>query len=990
MPRRARTAALATLLLLACALAPPGAGAQPVVPDAELRAAVQAMKLSARGPFARIRWFCADGSVLPPEPFACAERGGGRQHGEWTEAVQGVRAAGYPIANVFAALQAEDFAGEGWRRLLPFLLVEQYLVAADDGWIFRGARYYRGALQAEAEAASATRILEALAAEPAWLELRLPLLVEAVRLFPAESEPVSAGRVRALASAINAQDEAFTALRNKVHNRLEAADAEAVRAWAGREAPDDLREDLRLLAEAIEALFQAPPPAPLIRSVTPLGESGARLRRIADALAGAAPQAAVGLLADAMAELRDSLPDQQTPAARVRAVRAILALETEVFARLAALMPEAGEGGLAAAGDRLERLGLMAGLVRAAYGLGLLTGRERRQFEQALAELDIEPTLAEWRDAVSYFERVPGWAQRRLAFFFELPLADFARLEPRALEYLPDRLRGSPLFGYARLVESLAHDAASLAGVRHELFGESVAVGLRALNPGLARGIVATLEDLAGSDGAPPRIADGREAIVVVPETLAELPPVAGILTANEGNVLSHVQLLARNLGVPNVVVAPELLPGLLEHRGRRVELAVSPGGLVSIAAIDVERVAGEARPVASDEIVVDTARLDLETERLLPTNELGAADSGVRVGPKAAQVGALQAAFPDKVSPGIAIPFGVYRRLLEQPREPADPGSLPMFDWLRWRYAELDAVPDATRRAEDTRALLAELREWFASVPLEEDFLAQLRVALDAAFGPDGSYGVFVRSDTNVEDLPGFSGAGLNLTVPHAVGFDNIVAAIRAVWASPFTERAFGWRQARMSAPEHVYASVLLHLSVPNERSGVLLTADLATGDRGFLTVVANEGVAGGVDGQSAETLRVRLVEDGDLAEGAPETRLLSSATAPLKRVLLPEGGSTLVPASGRERVLSDGDLRELVALARRLPGWFTQPPEAASADTVADVEFGFHGDRLMLFQIRPFVENRAAERIRKLQAMDAALAAPGGERISLAEPPL
>ncbi len=40
-------------------------------------------------------------------------------------------------------------------------------------------------------------------------------------------------------------------------------------------------------------------------------------------------------------------------------------------------------------------------------------------------------------------------------------------------------------------------------------------------------------------------------------ETPADLDPAAGILTQGEGNVLSHVQLLARALGIPNVVLGP-------------------------------------------------------------------------------------------------------------------------------------------------------------------------------------------------------------------------------------------------------------------------------------------------------------------------------------------------------------------------------------------------------------------------------------------------
>ena len=56
-----------------------------------------------------------------------------------------------------------------------------------------------------------------------------------------------------------------------------------------------------------------------------------------------------------------------------------------------------------------------------------------------------------------------------------------------------------------------------------------------------------------------------------------------------------------------------------------------------------------------------------------------------------------------------------------------------------------------------------------------------------------DFNGGVFVRSDTNVEDLPGFTGAGLNLTVFNVVGFDNIVKAISEVWASPYTPARLG-----------------------------------------------------------------------------------------------------------------------------------------------------------------------------------------------------
>jgi hypothetical protein len=139
---------------------------------------------------------------------------------------------------------------------------------------------------------------------------------------------------------------------------------------------------------------------------------------------------------------------------------------------------------------------------------------------------------------------------------------------------------------------------------------------------------------------------------------------------------------------------------------------------------------------------------------------------------------------------------------------------------------------------------------------------------------------------------------------------------------------------------------------------------------------------VGGGVEGQSAESLRIR--------RGDGELRLLSSATAPLKRVLLPAGGSALVPASGRERLIGPPEIEQLRALARELPGWFAASGSGEGKEVVADVEYGFRDGQLMLFQIRPFVENRAAARSQVLQAMDAGLDRSAARTVSLAQPPL
>ena len=118
---------------------------------AMMRTWIHAMKEQPRGPFKRIRWFCEDGTILPPTPYACAAHGGGRQHGEWNDKTRLIRDAGYPIGTVLAAVNPLEFveASNSTIGLLQSILLEQFLIRVDDGWILRQARHYRGAFQAD-------------------------------------------------------------------------------------------------------------------------------------------------------------------------------------------------------------------------------------------------------------------------------------------------------------------------------------------------------------------------------------------------------------------------------------------------------------------------------------------------------------------------------------------------------------------------------------------------------------------------------------------------------------------------------------------------------------------------------------------------------------------------------------------------------------------------------------------------------------------------
>ena len=160
-----------------------------------------------------------------------------------------------------------------------------------------------------------------------------------------------------------------------------------------------------------------------------------------------------------------------------------------------------------------------------------------------------------------------------------------------------------------------------------------------------------------------------------------------------------------------------------------------------------------------------------------------------------------------------------------------------------------------------------------------------------------------------------------------------------------------------------------------------MLVTADAVTGATDSITVVVNEGVGGGVEGQAAESLLIRK------SDGA--VTLLGSATAPFKRVLKTDGGSELVAASGAQRLLDPEQIADLLDFVEQLPGWFDTLPPEERAEAIADVEFGFLDGKLYLFQIRPFVQSRGAASSAYLRSLDAGLVQSSAVRVALDQPP-
>lgn len=94
-------------------------------------------------------------------------------------------------------------------------------------------------------------------------------------------------------------------------------------------------------------------------------------------------------------------------------------------------------------------------------------------------------------------------------------------------------------------------------------------------------------------------------------------------------------------------------------------------------------------------------------------------------------------------------------------------------------------------------------------------------------------------------------------------------------------------------------------------------------------------------------------------------------------------------VPASGTEAVLSREEIGHLMELAAVLPQRFPLIQDAQGRPAPADVEFGFVQGRLVLFQVRPFLESTRARQSAFLNRLDEAARPPASRTVELNEIP-
>jgi phosphoenolpyruvate synthase/pyruvate phosphate dikinase len=280
------------------------------------------------------------------------------------------------------------------------------------------------------------------------------------------------------------------------------------------------------------------------------------------------------------------------------------------------------------------------------------------------------------------------------------------------------------------------------------------------------------------------------------------------------------------------------------------------------------------------------------------------------------------------EVPGGFTIPFYYYDDFIKQNK---------LDDAIYGLLNDQKFVHDPAYRREQLVKLRARIQA--------AEFNADLRKAvLEKVTREYAGKGLFVRSSSNSEDLPNFSGAGLYTTVPNVKGDHELIEAIKTVWASLWNFEAYEARERAGVDHSKIFMAVLLQEGINSESSGVMISTDpFDNENKGAIYISAKRG------------LGIKVVEGQRIAEQVifrPRTNAVQVLTRSAEDSLLTfdeKGGVKEVPITGDRVVLTDDVIRRLVRAATEIKRVFSSRDQ--------DIEWAYMKGQIYIVQSRPFI---------------------------------
>lgn len=444
------------------------------------------------------------------------------------------------------------------------------------------------------------------------------------------------------------------------------------------------------------------------------------------------------------------------------------------------------------------------------------------------------------------------------------------------VRFLDGTLRSNNVFMLSQLVDAMEESALARKNITHLIGSQKTRIPARVFNPGQTVGILRLNKN-------PMELTPAE--IGVFSEMPTESGAVGGVVTLGVGARLSHLQLLARSLKIPNVKFSNEAVALLKPYDGQMVSFKATKDGAVEIVPLASGTKSGSKRK----KLLVTVPEPDHSITKPITFDKAQSQTDKTIAGPKGLTLVDLRTnpALRDSVPDGFILPFGFFRRYLKEV------GIEPLVDAL----GKIDQ-----KNTRVVAEIAKQIREAIAKNPIPDKMLQEIMADLEKLQKRTGhKAGYFFRSDTNIEDLAGFNGAGLNESVPNVKPDEKSVqAAVRAVWESPFKEKSIFWRGLALGTKTVPLAepSIVVMPTVFAESSGVIISKGTSRWVPGKGFISANWGIGSVVEAGAP-------VEEITLEGRAPlRTGLTSSAIKPtasssggLKNVAIQPGYPVLKP---------------------------------------------------------------------------------------------
>lgn len=153
--------------------------------------------------------------------------------------------------------------------------------------------------------------------------------------------------------------------------------------------------------------------------------------------------------------------------------------------------------------------------------------------------------------------------------------------------------------------------------------------------------------------------------------------------------------------------------------------------------------------------------------------------------------------------------------------------GNLASKIYDKLSHLDVDNVTELKKAGET-------IRGWILEAPLQVELKEAITESYQSLCDDNTfSTAVAVRSSATAEDLPDSSFAGQQETLLNIRGVDNVLTALKQVFASLFTDRAIAYRVHRGYSHEQVALSVGIQRMIRSDlaSSGVMFTLDTESG---------------------------------------------------------------------------------------------------------------------------------------------------------------